>query len=110
LVTTRSPGFIYHGWPYDFWRYEPEDMKHIFRDFHIEQLERDPQQGVLVKCIKPQDFHEIEPGNYPLFSIVTRRKTIQLDNNDLKSWRFKQMIFTQRLKEFLIKRINAISP
>jgi SAM-dependent methyltransferase len=33
LITTRSYGYPCHGFPNDFWRYELEDMKHIFSDF-----------------------------------------------------------------------------
>lgn len=43
LVSTRSRGFEFHEYPFDFWRYEISDMEFIFSDFEIQKLERDPQ-------------------------------------------------------------------
>lgn len=108
VITTRSPGFVYHGYPYDFWRYEVEDMRSIFQDCHIEKLECDVQPGVLLKCVKPHDFHEQDLRGLSLYSIVTRRRTAQLRDEDLTAGSFKRLIFRQRLKEFLHKNIDKI--
>ena len=51
LLTTRSPGFPYHGAPLDFWRFEPAHLEAMFADFDVEALERDPSMpGVFVKA------------------------------------------------------------
>ena len=34
-ITTVSKGFAYHAFPYDFWRYEIEDIIKIFSDFEV---------------------------------------------------------------------------
>jgi SAM-dependent methyltransferase len=74
VVTTRSIGFPYHGYPYDFWRYEPEDMQAIFGDLEIVELERDPDSpGVFMLARRPPGFVErIRP--HRLYSIVTGRR------------------------------------
>jgi hypothetical protein len=38
LITTRSIGFRVHGYLYDFWRYEPGDMRAIFADMHLDAV------------------------------------------------------------------------
>jgi SAM-dependent methyltransferase len=75
LVTTRSKGFKIHGYPYDFWRYEPDDMRRILAEFDVGTVEPDPQApGVFVVARKPavwepQPLEEIE-----LYSVVARRR------------------------------------
>jgi SAM-dependent methyltransferase len=76
LVTTRSRGFPYHGYPNDFWRYEERDMKTIFADCEILALEKDSSEsspGVFVKVRKPLDFVEIDLRNHRLHRV--RRPT-----------------------------------
>src|SRR6266498_3525701 len=36
VLTTRSPGFPYHGYPDDFWRYTPEVMGRILEALGLE--------------------------------------------------------------------------
>jgi SAM-dependent methyltransferase len=83
VVTTRSYGFPYHGWPHDFWRYEPQDMKAIFRDFEIDALEPDLHKpGVFLKAAKPLEFVEVDLSDYELFSVVKRRRARSISQLD----------------------------
>ena len=71
VLTTRSYGFPYHEFPGDYWRYEPEDMRWIFRDFAILSLVPDPQlPGVFLKARKPAEFREAALAGRALFSVV----------------------------------------
>ena len=81
LITTRSAGFGYHGYPYDFWRYEISDMKAIFSDFEIKSLQGDPiEPGVLMAARKPFDFIENNITNYKLRSIFLNQRASILKN------------------------------
>jgi SAM-dependent methyltransferase len=87
LITTRSFGFAYHGWPYDFWRFEVPDMEQIFSDFSIENVEREsPYPGVFIKARKPAAFLEKDLSSYELFSIVTGKRQRTLDQDVLAAF------------------------
>lgn len=66
LVTTRSEGFPYHGFPHDNWRYSKSDLAAIFSDWEIISLEDDPEYpGVMMLARsdlrkKLVDLNEIE--------------------------------------------------
>jgi SAM-dependent methyltransferase len=45
IVTTRGPGFPYHGYPHDYWRYTVEDFRSIFADMSVSYLDRDTDPG-----------------------------------------------------------------
>lgn len=61
LVTTRSPGFPYHPYPIDVWRYTMDDAKAIFADMELLALVSDPQAaGVFVKSRKPMKFSPLD--------------------------------------------------
>jgi len=77
LISTRSKGFGYHGYPYDFWRYEVEDMKEIFSDCKILILESDSQApGVFIKVQKPIDFKEKDLSKINLYNMLTGQRDI----------------------------------
>jgi SAM-dependent methyltransferase len=74
--TTRSPGFEFHGYPLDFWRYDTDDIRTIFGDLNIETLEKDPDDpGVFFRARRPTPLHERDLTNWCLYSIVRRRRT-----------------------------------
>lgn len=81
IITTRSPGFGYHEYPTDEWRFSIGDMEQIFRDYKIHKLVQDPQvDGVfmiaekigkpladlssieLIKPIRPVGYQRPAPG------------------------------------------------
>jgi 2-polyprenyl-3-methyl-5-hydroxy-6-metoxy-1,4-benzoquinol methylase len=69
FVTTRSPGFGYHGNAMygDYWRYTVEDMRTIFADFEVLAVQPDPSEpGVFVKARRPANFREVDLSGYEL--------------------------------------------
>ncbi len=76
LLTTRSRGFGYHGYPYDFWRYGRDDMKCIFSDFEMQSLEEDPElPGIFVFARKPlAGWKESDLGTVNLYSVLHHRR------------------------------------
>ncbi|HTX63080.1 MAG TPA: methyltransferase domain-containing protein [Acidimicrobiales bacterium] len=73
VLTTRSKGFPLHDYPADYWRFEQEDMRVVFSDCAVEELESDAPEdpGVFVKARKPGDFRELDLAGYALFSMVS---------------------------------------
>jgi len=102
LLTTRAPGFHFHGYPYDFWRYDQTDMQAIFSDFAIEALEPDPlMPGVFLKARKPATFAENDLSHYELYSVITRRSARDVRDRDI--WVFKIRYRIRRLLTSLIR-------
>ncbi len=59
VLTTCSPGFIFHGYPHDYWRFTLKDLEKIFSDFKIERLEEETTvREVMIKARKPARFIE----------------------------------------------------
>jgi SAM-dependent methyltransferase len=85
LITTRSKGFGLHGFPDDYWRYEPEDMERIFSDFEIESIESDTRSpGVFVKARKPTDYAKASLDEIALYSIVKREHAFDVTEEEAR--------------------------
>ncbi len=93
LITTRSRGFPYHEYPFDYWRYELSDMEEIFSDFSIEALESDSfMPGVFVKARKPEGFTERSLVGYRLWSIVSLRRSATIRALDIAIFRVRRPV------------------
>jgi SAM-dependent methyltransferase len=77
-VTTRSKGFAYHGYPYDFWRYEIEDIEMMFADFEIITLKKDPDPeapGIFLKARKRENWLPEDLSDIALYSMILGKRT-----------------------------------
>ena len=113
LVTTRSMGFEFHNYPFDYWRYEISDLKNIFTDMVIEILEEDKlMPGVFIRARKPVDFKESGLKDYKLYSIVNEKTRKKIYLTDILWFKFKYKVrpvlskwLPQSLKVILKKMI-----
>lgn len=71
LLTTRSPGFAYHGYPADYWRFTPDDMRKIFPSAHVEHDTSEP--GVFVAATGA-----FPTARLPVYSMIAHTRTIAL--------------------------------
>lgn len=90
VLTTRSKGFNFHGYPFDFWRYEVSDMERIFSDFIIESLESDTEiPGVFIRARKPENFVENDLTGFQLYSIIKGERVLDITDKDFANARIK---------------------
>jgi SAM-dependent methyltransferase len=71
IATTRSPGFEFHGFPLDLWRYRPEDVSTIFGEMRIEALEQYPTDppGVFFRARAVPYSVSPDLSSYRLYSV-----------------------------------------
>jgi len=107
LLTTQSLGSNYHAFPDDFWRYEISDMQNIFQDCKIEKLETDKVlPGVFIKATKPINFIEHDLFGYELYSVITKKKIINLDEKLFID--FKKKYFRRQFVKISVRRAMKI--
>ena len=108
ILTTRSKGFGYHGYPFDFWRYEVEDMNVIFSDMSIEVIKEDPlSPGVFIKAYKPETFSEKNLEEYDLYSIIQDRRCRSISKFDISLFKMKRTLL-RLISRILPARVKTI--
>lgn len=112
IITTRSYGFGFHAYPYDFWRYEEGDMKEIFSDFDIITLQKDAESpGIFITARRKETLSEKNLDSISLFSMVLGKRVSHITDEDLHSLHLKKLIFKMKIREFghrFIKFIYSI--
>ena len=108
LVTTCSRYFAYHGYPYDFWRFELDDLKEIFSDCRITALLPVFKHLVFVKAVKPQEFTERGLDEYAAYSLVAGQKVRMLEPAHFRSWRFRKLVLRTRILDILRSGVDFI--
>ena len=108
LAVTCSLGFPYHGHPYDFWRYEIQDLKEIFSDCQILSAVPVFKNLVLIKVRKPVDFRERDLQPFELYSLAAAGRIKDLDDAILRSWRFKKLIIRSWIMNALTRAVSFI--
>lgn len=108
IITTRSYGFGYHGYPYDFWRFEEQDMRAIFSDMCITDLESDASApGVFLKAVKKLQFIEKDLSGYRLYSIVKDGRAASVTDLDCVFFRIRRL--PKRMLSFLLpERVKRV--
>lgn len=103
-LTTRSKGFPFHAYPYDFWRYEVEDVQKIFSDFNIIRLQKDWQRpGLFLKATKPKNYAPNDISNIVLYSMIHGKRTVLTsDINDMPFSR-KGRLLSHRISQVISK-------
>lgn len=107
-ITTRSINFPLHGYPYDFWRFELEDMKNIFSDCKILVLDKDfSAPGVFIKVKKPNKFVEKDLSHYELYSVVANKRVNKISDEDFRNLYYRR-ILKKRVKKRMMHFVSKI--
>lgn len=113
LLTTRSYGMPYHGYPQDFWRFEDEDFRAIFSDMDILSLEKDPSlPGIMILASKVAGAQEPVLDDMKIYSVVTGRKCLSISDQDLHGKHFTRLLrrerFCKRLEWYCFRIVDSV--
>lgn len=110
LIMVVPSVWPFHAFPHDYWRYSGEDIRQIFADCTILTLAEEQGKTSLVyaKIKKPRDFREKDLSNYPLYSIMVKKKVLNID--DFTYEQFIRQYRTKNIIPRIIRKICSLFP
>lgn len=118
IIIIVPSNWPFHEYPYDFWRYEKEDIKNIFSDCDILLMEEDPRPLnifskitpalVYAKMRKPESFFENNLSDYQLYSVISNKKASQISDEDFHTLHFRWLILKSKVNEILVDLVNIV--
>jgi SAM-dependent methyltransferase len=93
----------FHEYPHDFWRYSKEDIREIFSDCDILELDEDghSQSLAYTKISKPVDFNEKDLTLFKLHSVVTNRREKEIHDKDFRTPYYRMLVLKNKTKGIL---------
>jgi len=93
---------MYHAYPYDFWRYEVEDMRRIFSDFEVLKSIKDHEaSGVFLKARKLFNYSPNDLQSIALYSMILGKRTTLIP-------KLQEMSLSRKIKLSILKVIEMI--
>ena len=93
FLTTRSYGFPIHGYPNDYWRYEPADLRQIFASFDDVLIEPDPAEpGVFVRAKRPNLSSSVSIPSIELYSMLKERRVAGVRRRDELVFQLRSLV------------------
>lgn len=103
LITSPVPHFAYHGYPYDYWRYTPDDFKFIFGGHNIIETNESHDGNdcrVYLQKKKHIDWPFIRAiHNHKLYNVVAGYRKYTSEMND---WFSLRVLWTILPHQFLL--------
>lgn len=90
----------YHAFPKDYWRFSANDIKYVFSDCEIINIEEDtsPLSLSYTKIKKNSDFVENDISEYKLWSVITGNRVNQIKNRSYYSFNFLNVFWSDVIK------------
>lgn len=103
LISTRSRGHPYHASPYDFWRYELDDIAAVFSDCEELRLEPDTvKPGVFAAFRRPSDFEDMDLSRVRLYSMITRLREREVPLDAMRRLSFVRVMLGAKLRQLFL--------